>query len=290
MNDCYKFQLRKYGVGFFDSCVDMTYIITMVGSEQINHIEKQLEKYIPTKNIYIVYNKGYKNCNKKLRLYIPPYDITHTYFTIIEHSIKNNYNNILILEDDFIFNSNIKNPRILNELCDFFKNSPNIPFFYNLGAFPLLFYPNFTFNNTYEGYFILTAHAIIYNKKIQLDLIKYKNDDIKHWDFFITEKYKSYFYKYPLCYQTFRESSNQQYWLCNTKNSIVCSFLNYMVNKFFKNMYLHEKPEPGFYIMYSIFFVIHYILIFLVICLLWVICYYIAGKLGSLANPPINKI
>ena len=277
MDDCYNFQLRKYHTGFFDSFVDMTYIITMVGSNRINHIEKQLEKYIPTKNIYIVYNKGYKNCNKKLHLYIPPYDITHTYFTIMEHSIKHNYNNILILEDDFIFNSNIKNPKILNELYNFFKNSPNIPFFYNLGAFPLLFYPNFTFNNTYRGYMTAAAQAIIYNKKIQLDLIKHKNEDIKHWDFYISEKYRNYFYKYPLCYQTFSESSNQEYWLCNTNNSILCSLLNYMVNKFFKNMNLHEKPEPGFYIVYSIFFVIHYILIFLVICLIWIICYYI-GK------------
>jgi hypothetical protein len=113
---CFRFNLRQYDKGIFDNFVDATYIITLENSKRIKNIEEQLSKYIPTKNIYIVYNKGYKKCNKVLLVQNRAHDITNTNFTIMNHSVKNNFNNILILEDDFVFSDMIKNEKIINDI------------------------------------------------------------------------------------------------------------------------------------------------------------------------------
>jgi hypothetical protein len=44
--------------------VDATYIPTLVNSDRQNNINEQLKTCIPTKKIFIVNNKGYKNVIK----------------------------------------------------------------------------------------------------------------------------------------------------------------------------------------------------------------------------------
>ena len=117
---CYTYKLlHNKKNGFMDNFVDATYIITMEENGRSDNIEQQLSMYTPTSKIYIAYNKGYKNCNKVLPKQITYYDLTDAYINIFDHSLKNNYNNILILEDDFMFYSKIKNKLILNQIKKF---------------------------------------------------------------------------------------------------------------------------------------------------------------------------
>lgn len=261
-NHCYTFQLNNYKEGLLDSFVDVTYILTMVNSERIINIKEQLQKIIPTKKIYIVHNKGYKNCNKILHENIPPYDLTDAYLNTIDHSIKNNFNNILILEDDFIFSERIKDTKIVNELGTFFIKNNNKTFYYNLGPFPCLFYPNLNiFNNTFSGLFCINTQAIIYNKKIQYEIMEYKNKElIKNWDYFLTTTYKNYFYKHPLCYQTFPKTDNQKYWLRNKNDAdhFIYKMFDYIVQSLFNILELDKKPLPGYIIVYTICFIYTY--------------------------------
>ncbi len=118
---CYTFEKREYNNGFLDSFVDATYILTMENSKRKDNYENQLKEFIPTKTIYIVHNKGYKKCNKILPKEIPPCDLIDANLNAMNHTLKNNYNNILILEDDFIFNKKIKDPNIINEIKYFFN-------------------------------------------------------------------------------------------------------------------------------------------------------------------------
>ena len=102
--NCYNYELRTYETGLFDTFVDATYIITSLDDKKRNeNIEYQLEKCIPTKQIYMVYNKIYTKCPKILPKQIPPYDLKDAYLNIMQHSIDQNYNNILVLENDFIY-------------------------------------------------------------------------------------------------------------------------------------------------------------------------------------------
>ena len=119
-SQCYIFEKRQYSNGFLDSFVDATYILTMENSKRKDDYENQLKEFIPTKTIYIVHNKGYKKCDKILYKNTPNYDLIDANLNAMNHSLKNNYNNILILEDDFIFNKEIKNNKIINEIKHLF--------------------------------------------------------------------------------------------------------------------------------------------------------------------------
>ena len=164
-HNCYKFEKRTYNSGFFDSFLDATYIITMTNSNRANNYEKQLREYIPTKYIYIVYNKGYKNCTKYLYKQESNYDLIDANLNIMNHSLNNNYNNILILEDDFIFNSYTITQETIEEIKNFFYNNENKDFYFNLGPVPFLYWviPN---KSIYKGIYTLCTQAIIYKKNI----------------------------------------------------------------------------------------------------------------------------
>jgi hypothetical protein len=273
---CYHFEYRNYKKGFLDSFVDITYVITLEKSNRMKNIENQLLKYTPTKYVYIVFNKGYKKCNKILYQQSPPYDLKDAYFNIIKHSIKNNYNNILILEDDFIFNPKITNIHIINEIKLCFELNKKNKMYFNLGPIPLLFYPNLNLqNNTYRGLFTACSQSIIYNKNIQLDLLKKYNDNTKHWDLFLEKNYINYFYKFPLCYQIFPETENQKHWLND-------NIFQYMIGKvticIIKQLKLNLTPNPGYEKLYSILFIFNYIVLIIIIYYLCYILYKIYNK------------
>lgn len=276
---CYNFESKTYKNGFLDSFVDATYILTMTNSKRRDNINMQLHNYIPTKKIFIVNNEGYKNCDKILIEQIPPYDLTDAYFNAISHSIKNNFNNILILEDDFIFNDKIKDKDIINKLKLFFDKNKDNKFYFNLGPTPIIFYPNINlFNPIFKGIYCGCSQAIIYNKKTQYDILYKINKDIKHWDTFLMKTYNNYFYEIPLCYQTFPQTENQKYWYSSDNNMWYIKILNNLIFKINKLLKLDVQPEPGYSIIYRTFFIINYIVfmfIFIFIILILTIYFYI---------------
>lgn len=276
-NHCYKYKEYKYNKGFLDNFVDATYIITMVDShDRHNDINKQLEEYIPTKKIYILYNYGYKKCNKILKEKTSSFDIIDANTQIFHHSVKNNFNNILILEDDFIFDPKIKDTKIITEIKNFFElnNHENICF--NLGGIPFLFQPNIDINNNiFKSYYMFASHANIYNKNIQHFLINKINDlqndnNIKHWDYFITKFNNIYFYKNPLCYQLFPETENQKVWASKTNiYSCICNFILMNSIKLFN---IDKQIQPGYSNIYNILFFFNYsIHIVIIIIILYII-------------------
>ena len=65
-NNCYNLKLSEYNNGIFDKSIDATYIIFLEGNKnRYNNIKKELKKNKPTKKVYILYNKGFKNVIKK---------------------------------------------------------------------------------------------------------------------------------------------------------------------------------------------------------------------------------
>jgi len=167
-NHCYKFEEKNYKKGIFDNFVDATYIITMINSKRHENIIKQLDEYQPTKKIFILYNYGYITCKKNLRENTPSYDLTDAYINILYHSKLQNFNNILILEDDFIFDIKIKDKEIINEINYFMNKNTNNKINFNLGPIPLLSYPNIIkHNNIFKSICSFGSHGIIYNKNIQ---------------------------------------------------------------------------------------------------------------------------
>ena len=105
MNTSYEFKVLddiKKG-----DIIDIAYIISLKKSER--NYKKELEYYNPCKKVILVINNlGYEDNEKDLckKNYI--FDLIYSYYITFKYSLKNcSNNNILLLEDDFIWNKNI---------------------------------------------------------------------------------------------------------------------------------------------------------------------------------------
>jgi hypothetical protein len=239
--NCYNFYKINNNNGIFDSSVDATYIINLENNGRIDDINNELKKIQPTKTVYIVFNKGYKKCKKADYINTPPLDLVDAFINVFKHAEQQNYNNILILEDDFMFNDKIMNKDIITVN----KNINNIKkkeFIYFFGCLPLIQYP-ISLNN----YSLLTSigtHSIVYSKEFRKKTLKIDQQKIKDWDYYIgnchVQKYN--FYK-PIYFQLFPNTENSKYW----DNSI----LFIIIKKLIQIFKLDKKTDPGYLYFYT---------------------------------------
>lgn len=262
MNNCYKFETIIFDKGFLDDSTDCTYIIHLEGNGRYKRILEQLHKYQPTKKIYILHNKGYKKCKKKEFITKPPYDLIDAFLYIFKDANKKNYNNILILEDDFIFDKKINDKNNTDKINKFINKYNDKEIMYSLGVLPLLMISKEKIH--YKVILSAGCHSIVYNKNIRNKILKIKQEDIKDWDLHKIFRYNLYTYNEPLCYQIFPETENQKCWGGNRIISLPGVL-------FLKLLKLDIKTNPGYQIMYFISKVI--LLIILIIILYKIIIY-----------------
>lgn len=233
-NMCYYFKRHLYNDPLFES-VDATYILHLENNGRYDSIEEQLKLYHPSKIVYILFNKGYKKCEKQ-GISTPPKDLIHAYKYICEHAKQ--YNTVLILEDDFMFNPEVKEHA--HNVDQFVNNHTH--FVYRLGCLPTIQIPYNSYTNIgFSG----GAHAIIYSKDVRNTLL---HSEIADWDVELI-KYINYIYYKPLCYQLFPLTENQKHWGDFNPITMLCGKLLVFLIKILQ---LDTQAEPGYSIMYSL--------------------------------------
>ena len=261
---CYYLKTQYYTDPLFKN-VDATYIIHLQGNdERYKNITDQLEMYHPTKIVHIVYNKGYKNCNKD-NITDSVQDLIDTYLYIMNDAKQ--YGTILILEDDFIFNKDIKEHT--HNIDAFINNNTN--YIYRLGCLPIIQIPYNMY--TYIG---LTGgtHGVIYSKSIRNKILENNTkindwDKMNHWnkiydwDVYINFFTINYNYYKPLCYQLFPNTENRNNW--GNYHKIIHYITQYIVVTFIKLLGIDKNVEPG----YSIFYMLSKLLFLFVILILF---------------------
>ena len=124
----------------FNSCffplLDATYILYLEGSPRLSQIKNQIFKNPPSKKVYLVRNLGYKKVKKPLIEQSTRADCTASHYMAAKHALISKYENILILEDDFIFFDDIYDPTIISEISNFIVDNDIRSYF--LGSFPFL--------------------------------------------------------------------------------------------------------------------------------------------------------
>jgi hypothetical protein len=277
---CYTIEKKTYQKGIFDESVDATYIIHLKDNGRYPHISEQLQNFQPTKKVYIVLNEGFKNCNKKLIEQISYQDLTDAFLQCFTHADDKGYNNILILEDDFIFSEELKKDKshIYNINQFLLKQPKNESFIYYLGCNPILIRPATSCFSHYRSYKSCSTHAIIYSKAARSTPL---NLDLKHWDTIVEAGIPNrYLYCKPLCYQTYPDTENKQTW--SEKDNI---FIGYLKNQVIQCLNLDKQPEPGFTILY----LIAKILNILVLLVILAIIYFIGAALVHIAFNMVSK-
>jgi len=219
-------------------------------------IISQINKYHLTDICYIVFNKGYKKCNKNANINDASADILYSYIQIFTHAKINNYNNILILEDDFIINSEILNKYHIDNISEFLSYKKNKKFLYALGCFPIIQFP-YLFNSSILPIFVC-LQGIIYSKKLYHELIDdYNNNKINiQIDIYLWKNnyFYNYMYNIPLIYQTFPLTESRKVWGRNLNSeeiNILSEATNKIADNFISFTNLDKNYQPGFTIIYS---------------------------------------
>jgi hypothetical protein len=259
MNNCYKLETIIFNKGFLDDSTDATYILYLEGNGRYNKIINQLQKYQPTKKVYILHNKGYKKCKKKDFINSPPLDLVDAYLYVFNDANKKNYDNILILEDDFIFDDKINDKKITNKINKFLNKYKDKEIMYSLGFIPFIIVP--TEMSHYLTIVAATTHSIIYNRNVRNKILKVKQETIDDWDH-NKNRYTLYCYHEPLCYQLLPATENQKYWFNG-------GIMNDLALLFIQCLKLDKQVYPGYKIMYFISKIILPLIIIIIICLIF---------------------
>jgi hypothetical protein len=266
---CYTFKKMKYNTGLLHDAVDATYIIHLEGNGRYDDIMNQLKTYHPTKEVYIVFNKGYKKCQKDEHIKLPAHDLVDAFLQVFKHAKNQNYDNILILEDDFIFTEKIKKTSTQQDICTFLNKHKNKDYQYFLGCLPLLQLPCTLDSKHFINICSVGTHAVIYTKKNRERLLKVNQKDITDWDYYSFTHSRRYVYCEPLCYQLFTDTENSKNW--HKGNSIFHIFA--LPTKKILNLFkLDTQVEPG----YTIFYIFSKLFSFIMLILILFIVYKIS--------------
>jgi hypothetical protein len=261
MNDskCYRLEQRDFSDGMLN--LDATYIIHLEGNGREEHINKQLEEYHPTNLVYILYNKGYKKCKKTLHLNEPQIDLIDAFLYIFNDAILKNYNNILILEDDFIFKDKIKEKKAQDNIEEFIKKMGNEKLMYMLGCLPFIQKPCDKYTNVLLCG--IGTHACIYSRSLMEHVLQQNKTEFTDWDYYTHSEFIRYMYHEPLCCQLFPETENQNNW-------DAFMGLTYVLLKIIKLLKLDKGTDPGYPFFYNLSkFLYAFFVIFIIIFVLF---------------------
>ena len=249
---CYEYEEYTFNNGIID--VDATYIIHLKGNGRYESIIDQLNKYPISKKVYIVLNKGFKTCKKSPAITKPPLDLVDAYLEIFDHA--KNMNNILILEDDFMFDNKILDPFHQNNINEFIHSQKD--FVYYIGAIPLILLP-YNFYN-YKSIYSSGTHSVIYSKHFRE---KIKNTSIDDWDIYLNLQANRYIYYTPLCYQLFPETENSNHW---GDHHYIFYFMGLIARFIVKITGLDKSTNA-----YSLFYFVSKLWILLFLIIIWIL-------------------
>lgn len=276
MNKCSTYDYIQFENGILDNIVDAVYVMLLKNSSRTNNVYKQIYDLQLSKNNFIQINEKYTDCEIDLCEQKSYYHMYYNLVNIFKHSIKKKFKNILVLEDDFIFDEEIKNKNVINDLENFINN--NTFDIYGLGNPPMLIYPNINLKHI-RYKFIGLAHSIIFSKDSRLKIIDdYKknkcmntiNGKIKYHDIYFNYLFdKKYTYYKPLCFQPLTETENQLTWINKPE-------LWFKINKlFFSLIEIDKKPKLGLQRMYIMFYIINLIVYIIIIYVLYKLINYL---------------
>jgi hypothetical protein len=203
-------------------------------------VEEQLKKFPITRTNYILFNKGFKKCKKNIHMQIPPIDLVDAFLHVFADANEKGYQNILVLEDDFIFNELIHQENIQEEINRFLKDNQENEFAYYFGCIPFLQIPSFS---PHRRLIIqASAHSVVYSRSLRTKILEKKQETIRDWDYLLSLLFVSNLFMYyrPLTYQLYPVTENSKYWgyYHNYTFPIILKYITPLLE-------LDKKVEPG---------------------------------------------
>jgi hypothetical protein len=246
------------------SIVDVTYILYLRGSPRIADVERQIKNSPPTKIVYLITNDGYK---KSHRPFLPEQstlaDCCYSHYTACEHAHRHGYNNILILEDDFIFEKDIIDLNNTKSIEKFILGNDIQRYF--LGCIPFMLVPSSLNLTHYKMINGGASHAVIHTKRgIETFLQDYRRDpkSLLQIDMYFAQN-EAYTFHKSLCTQMFPMTQNRSENWGDTE-TIKGKFFNWGINL----LNLDKKTQPGTDTMYGLAKSVPYLIILIIVVII----------------------
>jgi hypothetical protein len=271
-DNCYRFEFIQYDTGLFDvvleDSIEATYVIHLEGNGRLERVMEQLKTFQPTKHVYILHNKGYKKCTKPSFIDKPPLDLVDANLHIFRHAKENGYGNILVLEDDFMFDTQILQPQHRDEISGFLSQHKKEDFFYLLGCVPIIMIP-VDYQARHFHVIGMVMHSVVYSRTHREKLLDAKQAQIGDWDIYQLLDTGKYCYYKPLCYQLFPVTENQKTWAADYP--LLTPFIPLAVG-IIKMLKMDTQAEPGYSYFYTFSKIMCWLLILGVIGIsVWII-------------------
>lgn len=235
------------------------YILTMRDSSRMDSFDTRLYSIAP--RTYIQYNSGYNTAPVD---YVDSTsrDLAHAVQNICKHAMTNQYDYILILEDDAF----LLCPKRLASVDRRLHKGVDIYTFGSVGWFV----PIDCNHARVIGNFLGFAQAIIYSRKTQSELVQRSIKDIKHIDVhFLAKRGKKYATIAPTIVQLLPPTNNMQEWSLSHKGNI-CEACGLRIFLFFIHRVLGMDRHPrGWYVLYAFNYGSVPIAVTLVTLLIW---------------------
>ena len=285
---CYQFKYMKNTDGIFHKTIDATYVVHLEGNGRYDSVMKQLNEYHLTNDVYILHNKGFKKCDKTNNIVYPADDLVDAFLQIFKHANEKKYENVLILEDDFIFTNDVKNATHINNINNFLIKRTDESFIYYMGCLPYLSLPILDGNNTYFPIISSGTHSVIYSKKYRENLIHhYDKKNAKDWDVMNNfHSMKKYMYGQPLCYQLCSDTENRKTW---GNESTIKQFVGNVAIKLITLVGVDKKIEPGYSIYYAISKILPIILLLLSLMVVYIFFTIVSKKYMKKYKIRVNR-
>ena len=250
MSSCYSYQTMHFKNSSLD--VDAVYVLTMENSDRLEKIKMELYRCKPGKIVIIQINKGFKDCRKRLcsdsknDIDITHKDISHAYLNAFKHALENQYQNILVLEDDATFSNEFYNAENLKVVNEFIPKLDSNKFVFALGLIPWM--------SLYHSYGIRRSvlstgtHATIFPASVIENIVR-DCSSISDMDMYVNMKCTRYFHHYPLVTQTFPETENFKNW--GADFGILGTIARFLAGIIIWLFGLHKAAEPGTTIIYT---------------------------------------
>lgn len=238
---CYRFvEYSSVPRGTFDSVIDCTYVLLMENSPREKSILKTIQDAQLTQRVRIQYNKGFRKCTKELPEQKPNFDLCHALQNVFKDALANEYERIVVLEDDCLFDERIRDPEVVGDLTTFLRDRD--PEVYNLGTMIFLTFPWAPlFQKHHRLLFGSLTHAMIYNKKYMETVAQSIHMST---DFEPIFHFSAFTYHKPLAYQLFTPTENsQEGWYG------LWPIMNYLI---FERFHMDTCYQPGFDRMYKV--------------------------------------
>lgn len=221
--------------------IDAAYIIHLEGNGRLPSVQEQVAKHAIAPAVHLVFNKGYNDPKKQLPERTTAHDIVDAYKYVFRDAEKQDYHNVLVLEDDFMFRDDLAAADVA-EVNSFLQRRRDSTFVYHLGCIPALMVPVDARGNYVVA--CSSTHAVVYSRKVRARTLKYTGA-INDWDWFLTFQTLRYAYTKPLVYQLYPETENSKNWM-------PVFGVTFFVKIWIKILKLDVQPEPGYAICYGV--------------------------------------